>query len=158
MVALLGASQAPCVLPLHLLHSRAADNTCRHTGRLRKCLRTKVHLAELPLGSPSHSEAVRVHRFGARREGFAPRLHPLRAQAPDVPSRSMPDALACGRRYPPESSHRCLRIQERPSRSRPRLQWRKTGQQLNYFATCAQYTSVDKSCIEGERDEADSTE
>src|ERR1700674_5111270 len=107
-VALLGASQAPLVKSLHLLHSRAADNKCRHTGLLRKCLRTKAHLAEFPLGSPLHAEAARVHRFGARQEGFAPRLHLLRAQAPDVPGRSMPDALACDRQCPPESSHRCL--------------------------------------------------
>src|SRR5580692_3245081 len=86
--------KSPCVLPLHLLHSRAADNMCRHTGPLRKCLRTKAHLAEFPLGPPLYTEASRVHRFGARQEGFAPRLHPLRARAPDVPGRSLPDALA----------------------------------------------------------------
>jgi hypothetical protein len=53
-VALLGASQAPCVRSLHLLHSPRADNKCRHTGLSRKCLRTKARLAEFPLGSPLH--------------------------------------------------------------------------------------------------------
>src|SRR6266436_1160580 len=159
MVALLRVSQAPCVLLLHLLYSRAVDNTCRHPGPLRKCPRTKARLAECLLGSPLQTcGAARVHHFGERQECFSPRLRPLRAQAPDVPGHSMPDALACDQRYPPESSHRCLRTQGRPSQPRPRLQRRKTGQQLNYFATCAQYTSVDKPCIEGERDEADSTE
>src|SRR6266404_4472517 len=150
MVALLRASQAPCALSLHLPYSRAADNTCRHPGPLRKCLRTKARLAECPLGSPLHTfEAARVHRFGARQEGFAPRLRPLRAQATDLPGRSMPDALACDQRYPPESSHRCFTTQGPPSQPRPRLQCRKTVQQLKHSDTYAQYTALDKSCNEG---------
>lgn len=144
-VALLGASQASCVRSLHRLYPRAADNKCRHTELLRKCLRTKAHLAEFPLGSPLHSEAAEGHRFGARQGGFAPLLHLLRAQAPDVLGRSMPDALACDQQYPPESSHQYLRTLERPSQPRPRLRWRKTGQQLNHRSTYAQYISLTNS-------------
>ena len=137
---LLGAPQAPCVRSLHRLYPRAADNKCRHTGPLRKCLRTKAHLAEFPLESPLHSEAAQGHRFGVRQGGFAPLLHLLRAQALDVPGRSMLDALACDQPYPPESWHRCLMTQGYLSQPPPRIQWRKIEQQLNQFATCAQYT------------------
>jgi hypothetical protein len=64
VVALLRASQALCVLSLNLLYSRATDNTCRHSGPLRKRLRTKARLAECPLGSPLHTfEGARVHRM-----------------------------------------------------------------------------------------------
>lgn len=141
MVRILRASQAPCVLSLHPLYSRAADKTCRHPGPSRKCPRTKLRLASCPLGSRLPTfEAARVHRFGARQEGFAPQPRPLRAQAADVQGRSMPDARAYDQRYPPEPSHRCLRTQGRPWQPRPRLRCRMTGQQLNHFATCAQYT------------------
>src|SRR6516165_8356609 len=96
VVAILRAFRALCVLSLSLLYSQAIENTCRHREPSRKCLRTKVLLAEYRLWSPLQTfEGERVHRFGATQEGFAPRLRPLRAQAPDVPGRSMPGALAC---------------------------------------------------------------
>lgn len=140
MVRILRASQAPCVPSLHPLYSRAADKTCRHPGPSRKCPRTKLRLASCPLGSRLPTfEAARVHRFGARQEGFAPQPRPLRAQAADIPGRSMPDARAYDQRYPPEPSHRCLRTQGRPWQPRPRLRCHKTTQRVNHFVTFAQH-------------------